>query len=116
MFAIGDTAVSCTATDGAGNQTACTFTVHVKGAGEEINSLIALAQNLGLPSGTANSLIVKLQGAASALDRGNIPAACGNLGAFLNEANAQKGKTLTAAQADLLNAEATRIRAVLDCS
>ncbi len=83
---------------------------------EQINGLITLVQGLGLPSGTANSLIVKLQAAASALDRGNLQAACGNLGAFLNEVNAQTGKKLMAAQADLLIAEATRIRAVLGCS
>ena len=82
---------------------------------EQINGLVALVQSLGLPPETANSLIVNLQGAASALDRGNIQAACGNLGAFLNEVKAQEGKKLTAAQAGLLIAEATRIRAVLGC-
>jgi len=115
-FAIGDTAVTCTATDAAGNQANCAFKVHVKGEGGQIAGLIALVQSLGLHPGTANSLIVKLQAAASALDRGNLQAACGNLGAFLNEVNAQEGKKLTAAQADLLIAEATRIRAVLGCN
>lgn len=42
-------------------------------------------------------------------------AACGKLGAFLNEADALEGRKLTAAQADLLRAEATRIRSVLGC-
>ncbi len=83
---------------------------------EQINGLIALVQDLGLPSGTANSLMVKLQGAASALDRGNPQAACGSLGAFLNEVHAQTGKKLAVAQAALLVAEATRIRAVLGCN
>src|SRR5439155_7669597 len=41
---------------------------------QQINNLIALVPSLGLPSGTANSLIVKLQGAASALDGGNLQA------------------------------------------
>jgi hypothetical protein len=107
--------VHCTATDGAGNRAGCTFTVHVKGAAEQINDLMALVQSLGLHLGAANSLIGKLQGAASASDKGNIEAECGHLRAFLQEANAQKGKKLTAAQAGLLIAEATRIRAVLDC-
>jgi uncharacterized repeat protein (TIGR03803 family) len=113
IFAIGDTTVTCTATDAASNQATCTFTVHVNGAAEQINSLIVLVQSLGLQPGIATSLCVKLQIAAKKLDRGSLEAACGNLGAYLNEANAQKGKALTAAQADLLNAEATRIRAVL---
>ena len=114
--AIGDTTVTCTAADAAGNQAACTFTVHVKGAAEQIRSNIALVQRLGLQSGTANSLSAKLQASKSGLDRGNLEAACGNLGAILNEVNAQTGKKLTAVQAGLLIAEATRIRAVLGCN
>src|SRR5262249_15532538 len=82
---------------------------------EHINGLIALVQSLGLQPGTASSLVVKLEAAASALDRGDIEAVCGSLGAFLHEVNAQRGKELTAAQATLLNLEATRIRAVLGC-
>ena len=80
-----------------------------------IDNLISLVQGLGLPAGPANSLSVKLEAAASALGRGNIQAACGSLGAFLNEVNAQKGKKLTVAQANLLVSEVTRIRAVLGC-
>ena len=115
-FAIGDTTVFCAAADAAGNQATCTFTVHVKGAAEQLAELIALVQSLGLQSGTENSLIVKLRAAANALDRENMEAACGHLGAFLNEVNAQKRKALTAAQAGLLTAEVTRIGAVLDCT
>jgi hypothetical protein len=114
-FAIGDTTVTSTAIDAAGNQAACTFTVHVKGAAEQINGLIARVQSLGLQSGAANSLIVKLHAAASALDRGNTGAACGILGAFLNEMHAQTGKKITADQAALITADATRIRAVVGC-
>jgi hypothetical protein len=115
VFAIGDTTVQCTATDGAGNQATCSFTVHVKGAGEQIGELIALVQGLGLPSGSANSLVVKMQAAANSLGRGNTEAACGTLGAFLNEVAAQSGKKLTAVQADALIADAMRIRAMLGC-
>ena len=112
-FTIGDTIVSSTAVDAAGNQAVCAFTVHVSGAAEQINNLIALVQSMGLPSGAANSLIVKLEGAAGALDRANLEAARGNFGALLNEVNAQTGKKLTPAQAELLIAEARRIRVVL---
>jgi hypothetical protein len=113
MFAIGDTVVTCIATDAAGNKAGCIFTVHVRGAAEQLNALIALIPTLGLRAGAANSLSVKLQGAASALAQGNLPAAWGKLGAFLDETNAQKGKKLTATQADLLITAAARIRAVL---
>jgi hypothetical protein len=115
-FAIGTTAVTCRAVDGSANTNTCTFSVRVKGAAEQINDLIALVQGLNLKSATANSLIVKLQAAASALSKGNIKGACGNLKDFISLVNAQKDKKqLTAAQADLLICEATRIRSVLDC-
>src|SRR5882724_3811102 len=71
-FAIGDTTVSYTATDAAGNQDTCIFTVHVNGAVEQINNLITLARSQGLQLRTVNSLIVKLQHGPNALDRGNI--------------------------------------------
>jgi hypothetical protein len=82
---------------------------------EQIGNLIELVQGLGLHSGIANSLIVKLQAAARALDRGNTQAACDNLGSFLNEVNAQNGKKLAAGLGGLLAAEAMRIRTGLNC-
>jgi len=60
---------------------------------EQITHIIALLQAWGLQPGTANSLIEKLQGAASALDRGNLQAAFDNLGAFLNEVKAQTARS-----------------------
>src|SRR5207244_2581884 len=75
-----------TAADGGSSGNGTVFSLSLSlSPPEQINNLIALVQSLGLPPETANSLIVNLQGAASALDRGNIQAACGNLGAFLNE-------------------------------
>jgi hypothetical protein len=50
------------------------------------------------------------------LSKGNVKGACGNLADFISLVNAQKDKKQsTAAQADLLIGEATRIRAVLGC-
>jgi len=115
FFAIGDTVVYCIATDAVGNEAACRFTVHVKGAAEQIKDLIALVPRMGLPSGPANSLIAKLQAAATALDRGNLQVACGILSNFLNEVNVQTGRQLTTTQAKLLIKETPRIRAVLGC-
>ena len=81
----------------------------------QIRELIVLVQSFHLQSGTADSLVVKLQAAANALDRGNTQAACGNLRAFLNEVNALRSKKLTVAQADLLLGQATHIRVALSC-
>src|SRR5205823_6656269 len=41
VFPAGDTLVTCTATDAAGNTAASGFVVHVRGAAEQLNSLIA---------------------------------------------------------------------------
>jgi hypothetical protein len=112
-FATGDTTVVCTATDAAGNHAASSFTVHVKGAPEQISDLVALLKSLHLQSEAASSLIVKLRGASSALRRGNYKAAFGSLEAFVNEVNAQTGKKLTTDQADELMASAARIRSVV---
>jgi hypothetical protein len=112
-FAIGTTPVSWTATDAAGNHATCAFSVHVKSAAEQLQDLIAAVHGLGLQRGTAQSLLLKLEDAASDLARGKIEEACGDLHALVNEAEAHKGKKLTVAQADWLAAEITRIRAVL---
>jgi uncharacterized repeat protein (TIGR03803 family) len=114
-FAIGTTTVSWTATDAAGNHATCAFSVQVKSAAEQLQDLIAAVHGLGLQRGTAQSLLSKLEDAASDLARGKIEEACGDLHALVNEAEAHKGKKLTAAHADWLAAEITRIRAVLGC-
>jgi hypothetical protein len=113
-FAIGDTTVLCEATDTAGNQAGCSFTVHVKGAVEQINDLAGVVRSLHLHPGIERSLIAKLQEASSAAERGNHQA-CASVHAFFNELNAQTGKKFTVAQAGLLIADETRIRAVLGC-
>jgi hypothetical protein len=115
LFAIGDTTVTCTAVDTSSNQATCTFTVHVKGAEEQIRDLIVSARGLGLPRWQAIGLIMELDVAAEALRRGDDWVACGSLDAFVDEVSEQRGRLLRTAQADLLIADATRIRAVLGC-
>ena len=70
---------------------------------------------LGLDKGTTNSLQVKLQGAARSLADGDMDAACGKLGAFRNEAQAQSGKKLTPAEADALVAATELVMSRLGC-
>ena len=114
-FGIGTTNVTCQAIDNSANTNTCTFTVHVQGVAEQISDLITLVQSMSIVSGIKNSLFVKLRDSLTELNATSQPAACAKLQDFINLCRAQNGKKLTAAQADLLVGEATRIRAVLGC-
>ncbi|MEX1357003.1 MAG: HYR domain-containing protein, partial [Gaiellaceae bacterium] len=110
-FAIGDTTVTCTAEDAAGNAAEASFVVHVSGAGEQVADLIAASTGVG----PGSSLADKARQVQAYLDAGQIEDACGTLKAYLNEVKAQTGKKVTAAQAATLAAQVNQIRAVLDC-
>ena len=115
-FAIGTSIVTCQAIDTSANTNACTFTVYVKGASEQISDLAAFVQGIRSDRGTEISLLVKLQSAVEALGRGNEAAACGELNAFINQCTAQMSKKqMTADQAVRMTNDATRIRGVLGC-
>ncbi|MBL8516084.1 MAG: hypothetical protein JNM76_03850 [Betaproteobacteria bacterium] len=77
--------------------------------------LHSLIERFALPKGMATSLLVKVKAAASALERGDTAAACGNLKALINHAEAQSGKKLTVAQANQIIATAQAIRVSLGC-
>jgi len=81
-----------------------------------IADLDATIEGFALPHGTSNALRVKLDAAQAALAAGNVTAACNNLQALINQANAQSGKKLTAAQANQIITAAKAIRATLGCS
>jgi probable HAF family extracellular repeat protein len=83
---------------------------------EAIASLITSIEGFQLPKGIENSFVVKLEHALASLQAGNTGAACGELQAFVNHAQAQSGKKLTVAQASQIIAEAQAIRAALGCS
>jgi hypothetical protein len=114
VFAIGTTTVSSTAQDPSGNQASCSFTVHVKGAAEQIADLIIAVTNLSAKDGTSTSLLAKLQTALAHVQV-NDASACGTLAAFINEVTSHSGKDISVADADALIAKATQIRAVLGC-
>ena len=111
--AIGDTVLTCSATDQAGNATTQPFTVHVEGPDEQTSDLLTTVTDNHLGSG--NSLSTKLQAVLDSLARGNTSTACLQLGAFIREVSAQSGKKLTTEEADSLIAAATQIQAVLGC-
>jgi hypothetical protein len=83
----------------------------------QVRDLSAYVQSLGVDRGLTNSLVAKLNDALNALSQtpSDTAEACGSLGAFSNEVNAQAGKALTADQANTLLSKATAIRSQLSC-
>lgn len=115
VFPIGDTTVTSTAVDASGNQSSCSFSVHVKGAAEQTNDLITAVNNLSGKAGIKNALLAKLNAALAKLQSNNTAAACGPLKAFINLVTAMRGKDISISDADALIAAATNIRAVIGC-
>lgn len=110
-FPIGTTTVDCTASDSAGNTASGSFTVHVRGADEQIANLLGRVAGVG----PGSSLTDKLVGARVALASGDAARACGRLRAFEQEVAAQTGKRLTAALAAELGAAVAQVRRVIGC-
>jgi hypothetical protein len=107
-FAMGTTAVDCTATDTAGNVANGGFAVVVLATPQVLLQGLILDNNLH----QAQNL---LQSTISAVNRGNVSASCGKLGAFINQVQAQSGKTLRVENANNLIAQATEARAAMGC-
>jgi hypothetical protein len=112
-FSIGTTMVRCTAMDAAENQAVCTFTIHVKGAAEQIRDLMVLVSSFHLTQGMETSLTAQLRAALASLAAGDKAGASASLQSFINHASAQSGKKLTGAQASWLMAAATQIKTVI---
>jgi hypothetical protein len=113
-FPIGDTPVTCTATDALGLSSQATFTVHVLGAVQQLHNLegaVASATSGGLRT----SLTADLDDALNGVTTGKVPKACGSLTDFIGLVNAQSGKKITATTAAQLVADATRVEAVIGC-
>src|SRR5439155_1180529 len=79
-----------------------TFDETFSSAVERIGSVGTLIMGLGLPQGTATSLLAKVAAAQASLASGNLTAACNQLQALINDAEAQSGKKLSVPQADEL--------------
>ncbi|MBI4287202.1 MAG: SBBP repeat-containing protein [Chloroflexi bacterium] len=91
-----------TATDRAGNVTTVTNTYTVLSPAQATETLTNTVRGLNLPQGTETSLTSKLDAAVASLQQGQTQAAVNQLGAFVNQVNAQRGKALTNQQADAL--------------
>jgi len=112
-FPIGTHTVLCTTSDASDNQAACSFTIRVKGAAEQIRDLTVLIRSIHLAYGMEISLNSKLRSALEALSVGNKATACDSLQSFINHASAQSGRKLTESQASSLIAAARQIKMVI---
>jgi hypothetical protein len=84
-------------------------TVTVLSYSQATTNLQAQVDAAGLPQGTQNSLDSKLQAALASFNQGDTTAAKNQLGAFINEVGAQRGKKIDAPLADALIAYAQRV-------
>jgi HYR domain len=117
-FAVGTTAVACTATDAAGNAANGTFNVVVRPQPQtqpQQPDLRALLARLGLDANASNALREHLDRVLAA----NRQARCNALNALENEirarTGAQRGKLLSPIQGDRALAGARLIGALLGC-
>jgi len=116
-FAIGSTTVSCTATDGATNaSTAKTFTVTVRGAGDQLAALLAKARDVVQDAPTRSNLVSIVQNAQASVAKGDTAGTCDKLASFISQVQAQSDKKIAKATADGLIVDARRITAVLGCA
>jgi hypothetical protein len=111
LFPIGGTTVNCKATDAAGNVGTASFTVTVRGAAQQLATLLDDVQGVG----PGTSLADKVMAAQAALTAGDPGRTCEIVKAFINQVEAQPGKIIESGTATALIADANRIRAVLGC-
>ena len=99
-----------------GNQRVEAFEVVADDPAAELRRLIDSVTGYRLsPSGAERSLVSKLEATLAALGRNDRAGACGPLAAFDHHVAAQRGKKLTAAQADELAAAAAQVEELLAC-
>ena len=109
LFPIGDVTVRCTARDSAGNVGSASFSVHIRGAAEQLARLAVSVDGVG----PGRSLGDKLAEATTALNAGHNATATSTLKAFTSEVKAQSGKKIARDTATALTASANQIIAVL---
>jgi CSLREA domain-containing protein len=86
------------------------------GALAQISALIEAVRGLAaLNAGHQNSLISKLNAALRSVERGNPNAACGQLGAFINQLNALAHESLDVVTANSLIKRAEAVTATIGC-
>ncbi len=78
--------------------------------------VIDAISGMGLPSGTSESLSSQLRAYVASTARGDQTASCGQLGAFVNYVDAETGKQIPTADAELLLLDSARLTTASACS
>ena len=115
VFPIGTTIVSCTATDHSQNAVTAAFNVRVRGAAEQIVSLIDKTRlYLDLPLLEA-ALKARLEEALTALLQESTVTACRAVNLFIAAITRMPSSQLSAVERSALIADADRIKIVIGC-
>ena len=116
VFPIGDTTVTCTATDASGNSSSGSFNVHVLSVAELLRQAQAYLVEIDVEPTLRRSLTTELEAAARAADRGNDSATCSAISDYQDHVRAQAGKKVSSDTAESLLANAEGIRTFVPCS
>lgn len=115
-FAIGDTTVSCTATDAAGNEATGSFVVTVAGAQEQLQTTEQVIVSYELAPFTERVLLAQLTLTERALEAERVRVACAGLTGFTGTVRVfERVDRVTSEQAGELTGRASRISAVVGC-
>lgn len=115
-FAIGAATVSCTASDAAGNEARGSFTVRVRGAVEQIVSLVDKTLAYLDQPGPAPALRARLEQAAADLVASKKAFACKGLGLYVVAVKLAPVSALNVEEKTELVGDANRIRTVIGCT
>ena len=111
---MGDTNVTCTASDAAGNSVSGSFVVSVLNAPLQMQNLVEYIRGLGAPEGTTNPLVNQVLAAENSSQTDN-HVACVKMNDFLSMVS-KKGRDLPYGSSGFMTSEANRIIGVLGCS
>jgi Tol biopolymer transport system component len=115
VFPIGDTTVTCTATDASGNIATGSFSVHVQGVDEQLDELQWMVDTFDMDEDVRANLRDKVAVIRAALDGGRTRTACNVLRAFVNEVRDESGAGLSVDLAAVLVERGARLRSVFAC-
>jgi len=112
VFPIGETTVTCTAFDAAGNTVSESFVVQVLNAQAQMENLIQYILSLGLPEGTTNPLVNQVR---AAYGDASVDQECKKMSDFISMVS-KKGRDIPLGAISYMTNEAGRIMSVLGCS